>query len=83
MKQLRKNPLNMIMTPFIVVDAKALTEYNGIVKNLVKSRKFIVLIPNAGTLIIYTYIFYVCKRLVTQFLNLFFIFVFNSIQRIG
>ncbi|TMW50915.1 hypothetical protein DOY81_003988 [Sarcophaga bullata] len=46
-EELRKNPLNMIMTPFIVVDAKALTEYNGIVKNLVKSRKFIVLIPNA------------------------------------
>lgn len=38
----------MIMTPFVVVDAKALTEYNGIVKNLVKSKKFIVLIPNAG-----------------------------------
>lgn len=36
------------MTPFVVVDAKALTEYNGIVKNLVKSKKFIVLIPNAG-----------------------------------
>lgn len=45
---MRKNPLNMIMTPFVVVDAKALTEYNGIVKNLVKSKKFIVLIPNAG-----------------------------------
>ncbi|KNC26662.1 hypothetical protein FF38_01353 [Lucilia cuprina] len=46
-EELRKNPLNMIMTPFVVVDAKALTEYNGIVKNLVKSKKFIVLIPNA------------------------------------
>ncbi|XP_013114587.2 nonsense-mediated mRNA decay factor SMG5 [Stomoxys calcitrans] len=46
-EELRKNPMNMIMTPFLVVDAKALTEYNGIVKNLVKSRKFIVLIPNA------------------------------------
>ncbi|XP_005185662.1 nonsense-mediated mRNA decay factor SMG5 [Musca domestica] len=46
-EELRKNPINMIMTPFLVVDAKALTEYNGIVKNLVKSKKFIVLIPNA------------------------------------
>ncbi|XP_055923205.1 nonsense-mediated mRNA decay factor SMG5 [Eupeodes corollae] len=46
-EELRKNPLNMIMTPFVVVDAKALTEYTGIVKNLVKSKKFIVLIPNA------------------------------------
>ncbi|XP_067620144.1 nonsense-mediated mRNA decay factor SMG5 isoform X2 [Eurosta solidaginis] len=46
-EELRRNPLNIIMTPFLVVDAKALTEYNGIVKNLVKSKKFIVLIPNA------------------------------------
>ncbi|XP_017464505.1 PREDICTED: protein SMG5 [Rhagoletis zephyria] len=46
-EELRKNPLNIIMTPFLVVDAKALTEYNGIVKNLVKTKKFIVLIPNA------------------------------------
>ncbi|XP_004536551.1 protein SMG5 [Ceratitis capitata] len=46
-EELRKNPMNIIMTPFLVVDAKALTEYNGIVKNLVKTKKFIVLIPNA------------------------------------
>ncbi|KAL9874816.1 smg5 nonsense mediated mRNA decay factor isoform 2-T2 [Glossina fuscipes fuscipes] len=46
-EELRKNPLSIVMTPFLVVDAKALTEYNGIVKNLLKSKKFIVLIPNA------------------------------------
>lgn len=43
------------MTPFLVVDAKALTEYNGIVKNLVKTKKFIVLIPNAGKILFILY----------------------------
>lgn len=40
-------PMHVILTPFIVVDGKALTEYTGIVKALVKSKQFIVLIPNA------------------------------------
>uniref|UniRef100_A0A1A9UDR9 Uncharacterized protein n=1 Tax=Glossina austeni TaxID=7395 RepID=A0A1A9UDR9_GLOAU len=35
------------MTTFLVLGAKALTECNGIVKNLLKNKKFIVLIPNA------------------------------------
>uniref|UniRef100_A0A1A9UWM2 Uncharacterized protein n=1 Tax=Glossina austeni TaxID=7395 RepID=A0A1A9UWM2_GLOAU len=45
-EELRKNPLSFVMTPFLVINAKALTEYNAILKNLLKSKKFIVLIPN-------------------------------------
>lgn len=45
--KMKRKPMNVILTPYIVVDAKSLTEYTDIVKNLVKTRKFIVLIPNA------------------------------------
>lgn len=36
------------VTPFLVMDADALTDYPGIVKSLLKSKKFVVLIPSAG-----------------------------------
>lgn len=35
-------------TPYLVMDAKSLTDYATIVKNLIKTKKFVVLIPNAG-----------------------------------
>ncbi|CRL01472.1 CLUMA_CG014443, isoform A [Clunio marinus] len=35
------------LTPYIMLDSKCLTDYLNIVKNLVKSKKFIVLIPKA------------------------------------
>ncbi|KAH8410151.1 hypothetical protein KR009_007024 [Drosophila setifemur] len=46
-EELRDSPAHMVMSPFVVVDSKALTEYNGIVKSLVRTKKCIVLIPNA------------------------------------
>uniref|UniRef100_A0A1A9VPD5 Exonuclease domain-containing protein n=1 Tax=Glossina austeni TaxID=7395 RepID=A0A1A9VPD5_GLOAU len=46
-EELRKNPLSVVMTTFLVVGAKALTECNGIAKILLKNKKFIVLIANA------------------------------------
>ncbi|XP_034472482.1 protein SMG5 [Drosophila innubila] len=46
-EELRDSPAHVVMSPFVVVDAKALTEYNGIVKSLVRTKKCIVLIPNA------------------------------------
>lgn len=36
------------LTPYIMVDSKCLTNYLNVLKNLVKSKKFIVLIPKAG-----------------------------------
>ncbi|XP_017132238.1 protein SMG5 isoform X2 [Drosophila elegans] len=46
-EELRDSPAHVVMSPFVVVDSKALTEYNGIVKSLVRTKKCIVLIPNA------------------------------------
>ncbi|XP_068150832.1 nonsense-mediated mRNA decay factor SMG5 [Drosophila tropicalis] len=46
-EKLRDSPAHVVMSPFVVVDSKALTEYNGIVKSLVRTKKCIVLIPNA------------------------------------
>ncbi|XP_026842942.1 protein SMG5 isoform X1 [Drosophila persimilis] len=46
-EELRDSPPHVVMSPFVVVDSKALTEYNGIVKSLVRTKKCIVLIPNA------------------------------------
>ncbi|XP_064542053.1 nonsense-mediated mRNA decay factor SMG5 [Drosophila montana] len=46
-EELRDSTTHVVMSPFVVVDAKALTEYNGIVKSLVRTKKCIVLIPNA------------------------------------
>lgn len=42
-----KKPINNF-TPYLVVDAKSLADYTTIVKNLIKTKKFVVLIPNAG-----------------------------------
>lgn len=36
---------NVILTPYIVVDTKALTEFTAIVKNLSKTKKFVILVP--------------------------------------
>ncbi|EDW03228.1 protein SMG5 [Drosophila grimshawi] len=46
-EELRDSPAHFVMSPFVVVDSKALTEYNGIVKSLVRTKKCIILIPNA------------------------------------
>lgn len=35
------------MTPYLVMDSKSLTEFTPIVKNLIKTKKFVVLIPSA------------------------------------
>lgn len=36
------------LTPYLIVDAKVLANHLSIIKNLVKSKKFVVLIPKAG-----------------------------------
>lgn len=36
---------NVILTPYIVVDTKALTEFTAIVKSLLKTKKFVILVP--------------------------------------
>lgn len=36
------------LTPYIMLDSKCLTNHLSIVKNLVKSKKFVVLVPQAG-----------------------------------
>lgn len=38
----------MPMTPYLIVDTNALVAHQAIVKNLVKAKKFVVLIPKAG-----------------------------------
>ncbi|XP_049537010.1 nonsense-mediated mRNA decay factor SMG5 [Anopheles darlingi] len=38
---------DVLLTPYVMVDAKCLADYTSIVKNLVKMKKFIVLIPKA------------------------------------
>lgn len=37
--------INVILTPYIVVDTKALTEYTSIVKSMLKTKKFVILVP--------------------------------------
>lgn len=44
----RSKPVNHILTPYLMLDTKSLADYLHIVKNLVKSKKFVVLIPKAG-----------------------------------
>lgn len=39
------------MTPYVVVDTKALVQHLSIVKHFVSMKKFIVLIPSEGELI--------------------------------
>lgn len=43
-----KKHSSVALTPYIMLDSKCLSEYLYIVKNLVKSKKFVVLIPKAG-----------------------------------
>lgn len=43
-----KKHSSVALTPYIILDSKCLTDYLYIVKNLVKSKKFVVLIPKAG-----------------------------------
>lgn len=45
--KLKKRPVNVTLTPYLVLDSKCLSEYTAIVKNLVKTKKFVVLIPSA------------------------------------
>uniref|UniRef100_A0A7G3ATP9 Putative nonsense-mediated mrna decay protein n=1 Tax=Lutzomyia longipalpis TaxID=7200 RepID=A0A7G3ATP9_LUTLO len=42
-----KKPNGLHLTPYLMMDSKSLTEYQTTVRNLVKARKFVVLIPNA------------------------------------
>lgn len=44
----RSRPTNTNLTPYIMVDTLALIDYLYIIKHLVKSKKFVVLIPKAG-----------------------------------
>lgn len=48
-----KKHSSIALTPYIMLDSVALTDYLFIVKNLVKSKKFVVLIPKAGELMKY------------------------------
>uniref|UniRef100_A0A182S8Y4 PINc domain-containing protein n=1 Tax=Anopheles maculatus TaxID=74869 RepID=A0A182S8Y4_9DIPT len=45
--KVNKRAGNIILTPYLVLDSKCLTEYTSIVKNLIKTKKFVVLIPGA------------------------------------
>lgn len=42
-----KRVVNITLTPYLMLDSKCLTEYTSIVKNLVKTKKFVILIPTA------------------------------------
>ncbi|XP_062545991.1 nonsense-mediated mRNA decay factor SMG5 [Armigeres subalbatus] len=42
-----KKVVNITMTPYLMLDSKCLTEHTSIVKNLVKTKKFVILIPTA------------------------------------
>lgn len=43
----RKGPINKF-TPYLVLDSKSLTQHLSIVKSLIQSKKFVILVPNAG-----------------------------------
>ena len=45
-----KKHSSVALTPYIMLDSTCLTDFLSIVKNLVKSKKFILLIPKAGKL---------------------------------
>lgn len=42
-----KKVVNITLTPYLMLDSACLTEYTSIVKNLVKTKKFVILIPTA------------------------------------
>lgn len=41
------------LSPYLVVDADALMKYTSIIKHLIYSRKFIVLVPSAGNIVVF------------------------------
>lgn len=43
----KKGPVNK-HTPYLVLDTKSLTQHLSLVKNLIQSKKFVILVPNAG-----------------------------------
>uniref|UniRef100_A0A182LYF7 PIN domain-containing protein n=1 Tax=Anopheles culicifacies TaxID=139723 RepID=A0A182LYF7_9DIPT len=45
--KVNKGAGNVTLTPYLVLDSKCLTEYTSIVKNLIRTKKFVVLIPGA------------------------------------
>ncbi|XP_052898585.1 nonsense-mediated mRNA decay factor SMG5 [Anopheles moucheti] len=45
--KVNKRAGNLTLTPYLVLDSKCLTEYTSIVKNLIRTKKFVVLIPGA------------------------------------
>ncbi|XP_049279919.1 nonsense-mediated mRNA decay factor SMG5 [Anopheles funestus] len=45
--KVNKRAGNVTLTPYLVLDSKCLTEYTSIVKNLIRTKKFVVLIPGA------------------------------------
>lgn len=49
-KNLESRSKSINFTPFLMVDTSALIYYLQIVKNIVKTREFVVLIPKAGML---------------------------------
>lgn len=36
---------NLVFTPYLVVDTKALTEFTTIIKSMLKTKKFVILVP--------------------------------------
>lgn len=42
-----KKVVNITLTPYLMLDSACLTEYTSIVKNLVKTKKFVILIPTS------------------------------------
>jgi protein SMG5 len=46
-----QKPMSVQLTPYIVLDTKCLSDYTPIVKNLVKTKAFVILIPKAGNFI--------------------------------
>lgn len=57
-----KKHSSVALTPYIMLDSNCLTDYLYIVKNLVKSKKFVVLIPNAGKLNVYLFLESISNR---------------------
>lgn len=46
-KIVKKGPINKF-TPYLVLDSKSLTQHLSIVKSLIQSKKFVILVPKAG-----------------------------------
>ncbi|XP_039441979.1 nonsense-mediated mRNA decay factor SMG5 [Culex pipiens pallens] len=45
--KVKREVKNITLTPYLMLDSACLTEYTSIVKNLVKTKKFVILIPTA------------------------------------